>query len=79
MAEKSPKKNPGGRYAFVVKRNGCNGDSSVNVDVRVMPQIVLADTFLCSGYPLVLDASDSRYPGALFAWAELGVDSATLA
>lgn len=65
-----------GRYAFVVKRNGCNGDSSVNVDVRVMPQIVLADTFLCSGYPLVLDASDSRYPGALFAWAELGVDSA---
>ena len=65
-----------GRYDFVVKRNGCNGDNSLYVNVRVMPQITLADTFLCSGVPLVLDASDLRYPGASFHWDVLNINSA---
>lgn len=65
-----------GQYDFVVKRNGCNGDSSLYVDVRVMPQIMISDTFLCSGHSLVLDASDSRYPGAAFHWDGLEIDAA---
>ncbi|MCM1554641.1 MAG: gliding motility-associated C-terminal domain-containing protein [Bacteroides sp.] len=58
-----------GKYGYEVRRNGCNGETSLYVDVRALPVPLVQDTFMCSGKTFVMDAYNAQYPDATFSWS----------
>ena len=66
----------GGKYTVAVDRNGCaSEEASVNLDVRIVPVLILQDTFLCQGREVVVNVANAAYPDAVYAWRELSVQA----
>ena len=66
----------GGKYTVAVDRNGCaSEEASVNLDVRIVPVLILQDTFLCQGRDIVVNVANAAYPDAVYAWRELAVQA----
>ncbi|MDE7338806.1 MAG: gliding motility-associated C-terminal domain-containing protein, partial [Bacteroidales bacterium] len=61
-----------GDYNVTVMRNGCAAKTkTVNLDVRIVPVLILQDTFLCQGRDIVVNVENAAYPGAVYTWYEL--------
>ncbi len=59
-----------GTYSLTVDNNGCVGDDEIVVGTNVSPILDLgADTIVCEGSPLVLNAATNQ-PGAVYNWSD---------
>ncbi|MDE5762998.1 MAG: gliding motility-associated C-terminal domain-containing protein, partial [Bacteroidales bacterium] len=60
-----------GEYKVEVVRNGCASKvETLNLDVRVVPVLILQDTFLCQGRDIVVNVENADYPEAVYTWYE---------